>query len=1328
MKTAIKKRFFAGAIAAVIMVGSIPLVSYSAQAQAYPEGFVYANGAKFVCDGSPYYYGGTNCYYLTYKSESEVQNVFNDASDMGLKVIRVWGNLDVGRKTDKVNQNGAPIFEGNNDGDGEKDGIYFQYWDDAAGRPIVNEGADGLRKLDYVIKQAEDHDMKLIITFTNYWEAFGGMGQYVKWLQMSNGQNVSNGTVDETACCSFYTDETIKGWYKDYIKTLLNHTNYYTGEKLKDSEAIFSWELSNEPRCKIDEFCRDNTLYNWAKEMSEYVKSIDPYHMVSVGDEGFYNFGYQEANSQGLPSAAYSGSYGVDFEKLMTLDTIDFGTPHMYVDQWGFDLNEDDLEWIKRHGETTASLSKPIIFEEFGLTDKTKRDNSYKKWLDIVTGDYYEGVEYQGFNYWMIASYLDDGTLYQDYDGYTVYGPEGAITESSRKLMIDAAKKMNDKGIVNFPDHSSYTYDRSADGDIVVNVTMKDGAISGLEFNGKELSMDDCLINGSVITIKSSFLKQQELAKYSAKILTTSGNAPKFTVNVIDSNLPKPTIAPTNVSVDINPKVCSDVRIKMDKKTSEFRGLLVNGIRLSEGADYSVADDDIVTINASFLITLPKGANTVTFDFYEGEDSELTVNVSDTTGLDELDTFDGYNSAKDIWKKYSLNTGGNAVDLDLVERNGGKALAFTYNVGSPNGYCGINHPIAARDMSGFDGIEFIIEGDGSGNSFSLQLRDANNNYFEKGITLDFTGSKTIRISFAEFAVPDWADPAVIDTSKINQFSFYGGSGGNSDTGTVYIDNVIGYKESSIKTDDPYISSKSGSFDGISPASVRVDLVLNGQSVAFVENGGTVLKGGVDYSANGSQVMINESYLKTLEEGEYELVFRFTGGTCDSFVLTVKNVPTTPVHKHSYTSNIIETAACGKNGIITYTCTCGESYTEVIPALEHKWQLINTVAATETEKGYSEYKCSVCGETKKDNFTDPVGHKHNYTILSSINADCTNDGSVTYACSCGEKYTDIIPALGHTESGWIVDKSATDTTDGVKHIECTKCGEVIKSETIPATGSADKDESKIELWSGNIFSGSWDQPITLTAVKNGGDFNGSVIAKNGYLLVEFDGEDNACEIILQSWSGASSWARVSASETGIVNGHKFARFDYNDLTAAFGSEDFADKLDKLHIATAQESMTVYNVSYVTDAKDENDKEDKDEGNNGEEKPSGDSYVSAFQGIASCGAWGQAVSIVTAKNGGSFNSSSITENSYFYIEYSGDEGEMELILQSWSGAANWARVSAHETGFANGHYYSKFTYYDCVSAFGTPDFSKLDNIHAGAMNGNITVYSICVCHPA
>ncbi len=95
--------------------------------------------------------------------------------------------------------------------------------------------------------------------------------------------------------------------------------------------------------------------------MSAYVKSIDPYHMVSVGDEGFYNLGYQEAARQDLPSSAYSGYYGVDFDKLMTIETVDFGTPHMYVDQWGFDLGDDDLESInampRPHLPLTSLLS-----------------------------------------------------------------------------------------------------------------------------------------------------------------------------------------------------------------------------------------------------------------------------------------------------------------------------------------------------------------------------------------------------------------------------------------------------------------------------------------------------------------------------------------------------------------------------------------------------------------------------------------------------------------------------------------------------------------------------------------------------------------------------------------------------------------------------------------------------------------------------------------------------------------------------------------------------------------------------------------------------------
>lgn len=1242
--TGVMRRFSAALAAAAMAVSIVPFADISAYAEyaaAHPEGFVYADGSKFMCDGSPYYYGGTNCYYLTYKSKSEVKNVFDDASKMGLKVIRIWGNLDVGKKTGKVDsQSGHEVFEGNNDGTGEKDGVYFQYWDDKAGKPVVNEGEDGLRRLDYVIKQAEEHNMKLVITFTNYWEAFGGMGQYVKWYQMSQGKSVGNSKVDEKDTCDFYTNETIKGWYKDYIKTLLNHTNYYTGEKLMDSEAVFSWELSNEPRCTVDEFCKDDILYNWAKEMSAYVKSIDPYHMVSVGDEGFYNLGYQEAAKQELPSAAYSGYYGVDFNKLMTIDTVDFGTPHMYVDQWGFDLGDDDLEWIKRHAQTTASADKPVIFEEFGLTDKTKRDAAYSDWLDIVTGDYYEGVEYQGFNYWMIASYLDDGTLYQDYDGYTVYGPEGVDkTDSTRTLMMNAAAKMEKKNIVNSTDKSTYTFDRSESGDVVVNVSMKEGSISSVEVGGKKLSSGDYTISGNTVTIKASYLKKQELAKYSCRILTTGGNQPKFNLTVSDSSIPKPIISPEIISVDVNPKKCSDVDIIMDRKTSEFRGIIADGKTLAEGTDYT-ASGDTVTLKSAYLKTLSAGIVTLTFDFYEGEDRELTINVSDTTGLDELDTFESYSNDKALWSSYSRNTGGNEVSLSLATKNGSKALAFGYDIGSPNGYCGVNHPIAVRNASSFAGVELWVEGDGTGNSLTVQLRDANDNYFEAQITLDFAGGKTIKIPFADFKAPSWQSGGNLDTSKLNQFSFYMGGDSAQKTGTVYIDDVVFYEDGQIEK--PHLSTKSGTFDADAPSGVRTDLVLYGKSVESIIVNGKKLTGGLDYSTSGSQIMLNESWLKKLTNGNYTLTYTFSDGSTDTFALTVKNVKSS--HTHSYTAKV----------------------------------------------------------TKE--------------------ATCTTEGERIYTCTCGDRYTETIPATGHSESAWIIDKAATAIENGSKHTQCTTCGKVIKTEVIPATGEV-SDRKETVIFTGSAKTSGWGQAITLSTTKEGGSFDSSIIEKDGYFEVQFKGDTDKAEVILQSWSGGADWARVSPTEVTEKDGVVYAKYSYDDVAAAFGTTDFS-KVDRFHIGAANGDIEVLSVKYIieksTEPVDPVDPVDPDE-------PEQDPYVSIFWGAKSCGSWGQAVSVMTSKNNGSLDVSYLSANGYFYVEYSGAENEFELILQSWSGGASWARVQPSETGKANGHYYAKFTYADCVKALGA-GLDKLDQLHAAAKNGDITVYSICYCTPA
>lgn len=125
--------------------------------------------------------------------------------------------------------------------------------------------------------------------------------------------------------------------------------------------------------------------------------------------------------------------------------------------------------------------------------------------------------------------------------------------------------------------------------------------------------------------------------------------------------------------------------------------------------------------------------------------------------------------------------------------------------------------------------------------------------------------------------------------------------------------------------------------------------------------------------------------------------------------------------------------------------------------------------------------------------------------------------------------------------------------------------------------------------------------------------------------------------------------------------------------------------------------------------------------------GDEYISLFWGNAVSSPWQQAVSVMTSKNGGNFNASHITSNGYFYVEYSGKQNQVELILQSWSGSAEWAKVKASETGTCNGHYYAKFSYKNCVAAFGSSDFSgNLDQIHAGSAKNTTTFYSVCYCY--
>lgn len=75
-------------------------------------------------------------------------------------------------------------------------------------------------------------------------------------------------------------------------------------------------------------------------------------------------------------------------------------------------------------------------------------------------------------------------------------------------------------------------------------------------------------------------------------------------------------------------------------------------------------------------------------------------------------------------------------------------------------------------------------------------------------------------------------------------------------------------------------------------------------------------------------------------------------------------------------------------------------------------------------------------------TADAKHTHNFSELvknSQKNPTCTEDGSKTMRCSCGESELVTIPKTGHKFSEWKVTKQATENEEGNKQRTCGTCG-------------------------------------------------------------------------------------------------------------------------------------------------------------------------------------------------------------------------------------------------------------------------------------------------
>ena len=379
-------------------------------------GIVSVEGQHFTLAGRPYYFAGTNCYYLMVFAADpglrpDVDEVLEDAAALGLTTVRTWAFNDGPSQWNALQL--SP-------------GVYQEY---------VFQG------LDYVLYRADQLGLRVILPLVDNWDDYGGMNEYVAWSPTAAQHD------------EFYTDSACRQWYKNHVAAVLGRVNTFNGRTYRQDPTVLAWELANEPRQQSNS--AGNQLQAWIEEMSAYIKSLDPDHLVTTGSEGFYGPTGPNHNP-----VSWFGSMGVDYVRNHSPATIDFCCFHAFPDQWGLSYNAS-MMWVRNHGtDTDGLLGKPVIFEEFGKQRPlTTRDTYFQGWYDEIYASAAAGHSLAGSCFWIL--YHDS---YTDYDGYGVYWPADASTgqiistEAARiKALNPLAGDLDGAGDIDAADFATFT-------------------------------------------------------------------------------------------------------------------------------------------------------------------------------------------------------------------------------------------------------------------------------------------------------------------------------------------------------------------------------------------------------------------------------------------------------------------------------------------------------------------------------------------------------------------------------------------------------------------------------------------------------------------------------------------------------------------------------------------------------------------------------------------------------------------------------------------------------------------------------------------------------
>lgn len=262
---------------------------------------------------------------------------------------------------------------------------------------------------------------------------------------------------------------------------------------------------------------------------------------------------------------------------------------------------------------------------------------------------------------------------------------------------------------------------------------------------------------------------------------------------------------------------------------------------------------------------------------------------------------------------------------------------------------------------------------------------------------------------------------------------------------------------------------------------------------------------------------------------------------------------------------------------------------------------------------------------------------------------------------------------------------------------------VSSMTLSSFASNEKQLVDTVIFSGeSTIAKSWMLGPQIQTANGNGDFDPSDITAGGYFTIDYTGTEGAVYLAFAEWN-TGTWASVNTpnSTTATATGYTSV-FNYDTCLAEFQAQKKGTiELMDIHAIAAgttnsNGTTTITNISwhgYST------------------EVDLGEKATILYKGSPSAASRDACLKFLYTKHvGGEWDASQMNAGSYFYAEYNGAEGGLNICLQSHSGGSRWAALTPDETGkLDDGRWYSKYNYDQIVKKYGT-NFARLDQIQA------------------